>query len=154
VARAYIGIGSNLGMRKKNCEKAIQLVSRENISVLNRSEMLETEPWGIIDQPRFINMVMEVATDLAPEALLGLLKKIETDLGRTSTVRWGPRVIDLDILFYDDLVMKTAELEIPHPGIAGRYFVLKPLSEIAPEMVHPVLKKSIKDLLSQYRQSS
>ena len=154
MARAYIGIGSNLGMRKKNCEKAIQLVSRENISVLNRSEMLETEPWGIIDQPRFINMVMEVATDLAPEALLGLLKKIETDLGRTSTVRWGPRVIDLDILFYDDLFMKTAELEIPHPGIAERYFVLKPLSEIAPEMVHPVLKKSIKDLLSQYRQSS
>ena len=154
MARAYIGIGSNLGMRKKNCEKAIQLVSRENISVLNRSEMLETEPWGIIDQPRFINMVMEVATDLAPEALLGLLKKIETDLGRTSTVRWGPRVIDLDILFYDDLVMKTAELEIPHPGIAERYFVLKPLSEIALEMVHPVLKKSIKDLLSQYRQSS
>jgi 2-amino-4-hydroxy-6-hydroxymethyldihydropteridine diphosphokinase len=153
VATAFIGIGSNLGMRKKNCEKAIQLVSGENISVLNRSEMLETEPWGIIDQPTFINMIIEVATDLAPEDLLGLLKKIETDLGRTSTVRWGPRVIDLDILFYDDLVMKTAGLEIPHPGIAERYFVLKPLSEIAPEMVHPVLKKSIKDLLSQYRQS-
>jgi 2-amino-4-hydroxy-6-hydroxymethyldihydropteridine diphosphokinase len=153
VATAFIGIGSNLGMRKKNCEKAIQLVSGENISVLNRSEMLETEPWGIIDQPTFINMIIEVATDLAPEDLLGLLKKIETDLGRTSTVRWGPRVIDLDILFYDDLVMKTAGLEIPHPGIAKRYFVLKPLSAIAPEMVHPVLKKSIKDLLSQYRQS-
>ena len=154
VVPAYIGIGSNLGNRRGNCERAIQLIQKNRMTLLARSSMVETEPWGVTDQEKFINMVIKIDTDLTAEDLMERLKQMETELGRTPTVRWGPRVIDLDILFYDDLVMKTADLEIPHPGIAERYFVLKPLSEIAPDMMHPVLKKSIKDLLTQYRQSS
>ena len=111
--------------------------------------MIETEPWGIKDQPKFINMAIEVDTDLEPGGLLVLLKDIESDIGRTPGLHWGPRIIDLDILLYDDLVIKTPELEIPHPGIADRYFVLRPLAEIAPEIIHPVLNKSIKSLLSE-----
>ena len=145
---AYIGIGSNLGNREKNCEKSIQLIEEDSgIKVTKRSSMSETEPWGIKDQPKFINMAVEIVTDLEPEALLSLLKKIETESGRRPGIQWGPRVIDLDILFYDDLVLKTQGLEIPHPQICERDFVLIPLKEIAPDKVHPVLKKTIKELL-------
>ena len=145
---AYIGIGSNLGNREENCEKSIQLIEEDSgIKVTKRSSMSETEPWGIKDQPKFINMAVEIVTDLKPEALLSLLKKIETESGRTTGKQWGPRVIDLDILFYDDLVLKTPGLEIPHPEICKRDFVLIPLKEIAPDKVHPVLKKTIKELL-------
>ena len=93
-------------------------------------------------------MAIRIETVLEPEDLLKLLKKIERDMGRRTTMRWGPRVIDLDILFYDELVLKTPVLEIPHPGITDRYFVLKPLAEIAPGLVHPVVKKTIRELLT------
>jgi 2-amino-4-hydroxy-6-hydroxymethyldihydropteridine diphosphokinase len=145
----YIGLGSNLGNREKNCEKAIQLLMENGASVSKRSSMFETEPWGIGDQPKFINMVVEIETGLEPEKLLGILKKIERDAGRKPSKRWGPRVIDLDILLYEDLIVKSPELEIPHPGINEREFVLKPLLEIAPDKIHPLLKKSIKDLLNE-----
>ena len=111
--------------------------------------MIETEPWGVRDQPKFINMAAKMETSLGPEKLLNILKKIEVEMGRIPTIRWGPRVIDLDILFYDDLIMKTPDLEIPHPGIKDREFVLRPLAEIAPDKVHPVLKKSVKELLGE-----
>ena len=101
------------------------------------------------DQPRFINMAVKIETVLDPEDLLRLLKKIERDAGRTEGPRWGPRIIDLDILFYDHLIMKTDELEIPHPGIPEREFVLTPLAEIAPGLIHPVLKKPMKELLEK-----
>ncbi|MBI5056134.1 MAG: 2-amino-4-hydroxy-6-hydroxymethyldihydropteridine diphosphokinase [Nitrospirae bacterium] len=145
---AYIGIGSNLGNRENNCGKAIRLLEANNIKVTKRSSLLETEPWGVEDQPKFINMAVEIETDLGPDELLSVLKKIEVEIGRRPAKRWGPRVIDLDILLYDDLIMKTPELEIPHPHISEREFVLKPLAEIAPEKLHPVLKKRIKELLS------
>ncbi len=148
----HLGIGSNLHDREGNCEKAIALLEDNKIKVIKRSSMIETEPWGIEEQPRFINMAVEAETDLSPEELLKTLKKIEEDIGREPTLRWGPRSIDLDILFYDDLILKTRELEVPHVGIAERDFVLKPLAEIAPDKVHPILKKSISDLLSQYLQ--
>jgi len=151
---AYVGIGSNLGNRKENCERAIKLLEAGNIKVTKRSSMIETEPWGIENQPKFINMAVEIETDLKPEELLQFLKKIEDEIGRSPAERWRPRIIDLDILLYDDLILKTPELEIPHPHIAEREFVLKPLAEIAPEKIHPVLKKSIKDLFSQFPQSS
>lgn len=151
---AYIGIGSNLGNREENCEKAIKLLEGNNIKVTKRSSMIETEPWGIENQPKFINMAVEIETDLEPEELLSLLKKIEREIGRSSAERWGPRKIDIDILFYDDLVLKIPEFEIPHPHIADREFVLKPLSEIAPEKIHPLLKKSVKDLFLRFPQSS
>lgn len=147
---AYIGIGSNLGNREENCDKSIQLIKEDSrIKITKRSSMSETEPWGIKDQPKFINMAVEIVTDLKPKALLSLLKKIETESGRSPGRRWGPRVIDLDILFYDDLVLKIPGLEIPHPEICKRDFVLIPLKEIAPEKLHPVLKKKIKELLQE-----
>jgi 2-amino-4-hydroxy-6-hydroxymethyldihydropteridine diphosphokinase len=111
--------------------------------------MSETEPWGIKNQPKFINMAVEIVTDLKPEALLYMLKKIETESGRIPGRRWGPRVIDLDILLYDDFVLKTPVLEIPHPEICKRDFVLIPLTEIAPDKVHPVHKKTIRELLRE-----
>jgi len=146
---AYIGIGSNLGDREKNCERAIILLKKHGFIILKQSSMIETEPWGVEDQPAFINMAVSVETTLSPEKLLTLLKESEINLGRTETLRWGPRIIDLDILFYDDLVMEKPDLSIPHPHIKDRDFVLRPLAEIAPDLIHPVLKKSVKELLAK-----
>ena len=134
---AYIGIGSNLGSREENCERAIKLLIENGITIVKRSSMIETEPWGVKEQPDFINMAVEIETALKPDSLLHLLKNIEIEAGRLPTSHWGPRIIDLDILLYDDLIIKTSELEIPHPHISEREFVLKPLAEIAPEKVHP-----------------
>lgn len=103
------------------------------------------------DQPKFINMAAEVETGEEPQRLLEILKSIEKEMGREQTFRWGPRTIDLDILFYDDLVMDTPDLRIPHPLMYQREFVLRPLSEIAPDKVHPVLKKTVRELLSELR---
>ncbi len=146
---AYIGIGSNLGNREKNCDNAINAFVKKGIKIVKTSSCYETEPWEKKEQPKFINMAVEAETGLNPEELLKNLKEIEKELGRYKTERWGPRIIDLDILFYDDLVIKTAEFQIPHAGIEKREFVLEPLSEIAPDKLHPVLKKSIKQLLSE-----
>ena len=113
---AYIGIGSNLGNREDNCEKAISLLSENGLNIIKKSSMIETEPWGVLDQPAFINMAVSVNTILSPEKLLALCKKIETDVGRTETIMWGPRIIDLDILFYDDLVMEKLRPVYPPPS--------------------------------------
>ncbi|GAB4405766.1 MAG: 2-amino-4-hydroxy-6-hydroxymethyldihydropteridine diphosphokinase [Thermodesulfovibrionales bacterium] len=149
MAIAYIGVGSNLGNREDNCLKAIKLLSDKGITVRKQSSLYETEPWGVKDQPWFINTVIEIETAIEPEELLQMLKEVERDIGRVDTYRWGPRVIDLDILLYNDLVMDTPHLKIPHPLIHERDFVLRPLSEIAPDKTHPVLKKTIKELLSE-----
>ena len=147
---AYIGIGSNLGNREENCEKAVMRLSEKGIQVIKRSVLYETEPWGVREQPKFINMAVEADTELKPYELLKTLKGIEGELGRTKGIRWGQRVLDLDILLYNDMVMKTGDLEIPHPHIKDRDFVLRPLAEIAPDLVHPILKKSIKELFLDY----
>ena len=144
----HIGIGSNLGNREENCLKAIRFLSQNGIHVRKRSSMYETEPWGVKEQPGFINMTIEGETGLRPAELLEVLKKIEDEIGRTETYRWGPRVIDLDVLLYDNLVMHTPELTIPHPRMHEREFVLRPLAEIAPDKIHPVLKKTMRELLS------
>ena len=143
----HIGIGSNLGNREENCKKAIGLLLEKGITVTRMSSMIETEPWGVTDQQKFINTAVEAHTDMGPEELLATLKKIEFAMGRLPSAKWGPRLVDLDILFYDDLVINTDNLEIPHPYIKDRDFVLKPLAEIAPEKMHPVLKKSVRELL-------
>ncbi len=148
---AYIGIGSNLGNREENCEKAVSLLSEQGITVIKRSSLHETEPWGVKEQPEFINMAVEAETDLSPEELLKKLQQIEIELGRDKGERWGPRIIDLDILFFDNLVVKTLVFEIPHPGIPEREFVLKPLAEIAPDKIHPIFKKSVKQLFEEIR---
>jgi len=149
MAIVYIGLGSNLGDRHKNCLRAIELLKQNGLLVTRQSSMYETEPWGLTGQPEFVNMAVEAETGLAPETLLALLKKIEKDMGRRDTLRWGPRSIDLDILLYDDITMNTDDLTIPHPLMHEREFVLRPLSEIAEEKVHPVLKKKIGELLKK-----
>ena len=143
----YIGIGSNLGNREENCKQAIKLIEKNGIVIKKQSRMYETAPSGVKDQPKFINMTIEAETDKKPEELLRVLKEIEKEIGRTESVKWGPRVIDLDILFYDDLILKIPGLEIPHPLLHEREFVLKPLCEIAPDKKHPVTGKTVKEML-------
>ena len=146
MAIAYISIGSNLGDREENCRQAIKLLKENGIAVKKQSSMYETEPWGIKDQPKFINMAVEAETDKKPEELLRVLKEIEKEIGRTETTKWGPRIIDLDILFYDDLILKIPGIEIPHPLLHEREFVLKPLCEITPDKKHPVTGKTVREM--------
>jgi len=146
MSTVYIGIGSNLGDRHNNCLRAIELMKQNGLSVAKQSLVHETAPWGLTEQPAFLNMAVEAETGLAPLELLGLLKKIEKDMGRQETVRWGSRIIDLDILLYDDIILKTDALVIPHPLMHEREFVLDPLAELAEDLIHPVLKKRIGDL--------
>lgn len=142
----HIGIGSNMGDRQANCRNAIERLKDKGIVIKKASSMYETKPWGLEEQPDFINMAVEAETGLSPEELLKTLKEVEKEMGRKETVRWGPRIIDLDILFYDDIVINMEHLHIPHPLLHKRDFVLLPLSEIAPDKIHPVLKKNIRQL--------
>jgi 2-amino-4-hydroxy-6-hydroxymethyldihydropteridine diphosphokinase len=149
VSIVYIGIGSNLGEREENCLRAIELLERKGITVVKRSSLYETEPWGMRNQPPFLNLAIEIETDLKPVRLLKALKDIEKAAGREKSCQWGPRILDLDILLFDDIVVHEENLEIPHPLMHERAFVLEPLCEIAPDVKHPVLKKSVHELFRQ-----
>ena len=147
---AYIGIGSNLESPAENCLKAVEhLNSHSDLTLVERSSLYQSEPFGMTDQDWFVNSVIQLTTSLSPEELLQTCLSIEQALGRTRTEKWEPRIIDLDILFYDDLILKQDGLEIPHPGIPERSFVLVPMNEIAPEFIHPLLKKSMRILLAE-----
>jgi len=145
---AYIGIGSNLGDKLSQCEKAVSEILRiDRHRLLAKSSLFKTQPIGYTSQDWFVNAVLKIETDLEAPELLRKLKDIESHFGRTETFRWGPRRIDLDILFFDDIEIHTEELQIPHPRIQERQFVLVPLAEIDQDLVHPVLKKTIRELL-------
>jgi len=142
----YLGLGSNMGNRQDNLDKAIGFLS-QRLRVGKVSSVYETEPVGNPNQPRFLNLVCQVYTTLAPRELLNLAKGIESKLGRVPSQSNAPRPIDIDILFYGDQVIETPELVIPHPRLVERAFVLVPLAEIAPDLRHPVIDKPIEELL-------
>ncbi len=147
---AYIGIGSNLDSPAKNCLMADRrLREHPGITVVARSSLYQSEPFGKTDQDWFVNSAAQIKTSLSPEELLEACLTIEREMGRTRNEKWGPRIIDLDILFYDDLIIQQEGLEIPHPGIPERSFVLAPMNEIAPDFIHPRLKKTIVTLLKE-----
>lgn len=141
----YLGLGTNLGDRQANLQAAAAgLIPK--VGRLRVSSIYETEPWGYRDQPAFLNQVLEGETDLQPLDLLVFLKNLELTLGRQATFLYGPRLIDLDILFYDQAIINQADLVIPHPRLAERAFMLVPLAELAPELHHPLLGLTISKL--------
>lgn len=145
---AYIALGSNLGRRERNISAALNaLETTKEIDVAKVSSLFETEPvGGPDDQPRFINAAAHLRTSLSPERLLAVCQQIESSLGRKREVPWGPRSIDLDILIFADEIRSDPELMIPHPLLHERRFVLEPLAEIAPDLVHPTLDQTIQQL--------
>jgi 2-amino-4-hydroxy-6-hydroxymethyldihydropteridine diphosphokinase len=146
--RAYLSLGSNLGQREDHLQQAIDRLSAAGVKILRVSAVHETEPRDLPHQPWFLNLVLEVETDLFPMQLLARLQKIEAELGRKRLVAKGPRTIDIDILLFGNFVMETERLTIPHPRLTERRFVLEPLVELAPELRHPVSRRTMRELLA------
>ena len=144
----YLALGTNLGDREANLQKAIDSLAPK-VRPIRKSSVYATPPWGYTGQPEFLNQVIEVDTLLQPLPLLHLLKSIEADMGREETFRYGPRLIDLDILFYGSEVVEGEIITIPHPRLQDRAFALMPLAEIAPDFVHPVLNKTVREMLDK-----
>ncbi len=142
---AFLSLGSNLGDRAALLNTALNRLQSEGVHIVRRSSIHETEPQDYLNQPKFLNMAVEIETDLTPQQLLAAIQKIETELGRQRTIPKGPRTIDIDILFYSNLTITTPNLEIPHPRLTERRFVLDPLSEIAPDLRHPVTGKTVRE---------
>ncbi len=148
--RVFLGLGSNIGNKRKNLINAIKLIDSHNhIEIKDISKFYLSPPYGFEEQESFINCVIEIATDLTPFDLLKVLKEMEKKLGRKPTFRWGPRIIDIDILFYEDVIINEKELIVPHPDIQNRAFVLVPMVEIDSEFFHPLLKKTVYQLMNE-----
>lgn len=144
---AYLGLGSNLGDREANINRAlVELVRTAGCSLIKVSSLYETKPVGITEQPDFYNIAVAIETDLAPKELLRRLKEVERKAGREKTFKWGPRVIDIDILLYDEISVAEDNLEIPHPEMQHRAFALTPLSEIAPSAKHPATGRTVRQM--------
>lgn len=150
VVEAYLGLGSNLGDRDQNVARAIDLLA-QRVKIATTSSLYVTEPVDHSDQPLFLNIVCRIRTSLAPEDLLGLAKRIEASMGRKPSFVNGPRPIDIDILFYGDRVVNIPHLVIPHPRVQERAFVLVPLAEIAPNLVHPVSGQTVTEMVGRLK---
>lgn len=149
--KVYLALGTNLGNRLMNLKNAVKSLPPE-VSVIKASPVYETPPWGYLDQSDFLNQVLEAETELAPEELLAYLKRLENQIGRKKSFKYGPRLIDLDILFYDDLILETTNLTIPHPRIHERAFVLVPLADLNPDIRHPSSGLTVRELLGNIDQ--
>jgi 2-amino-4-hydroxy-6-hydroxymethyldihydropteridine diphosphokinase len=147
VKRIYLSLGSNIGDRERNLRQAVEHLASRDVRALHTSRIYETEPMDFIDQAWFLNQVVEAETALFPMQLLTRIGRVERELGRVRRVPKGPRVIDIDILFYGAAVINTLRLEIPHPRVAERRFVLAPLAELAPDLRHPVTHRSVRQML-------
>jgi 2-amino-4-hydroxy-6-hydroxymethyldihydropteridine diphosphokinase len=146
--KAYLLTGGNMGNREKNLARAKTLIGEKAGKVIRASALYETAAWGKTDQPSFYNQALEIETALPPKELLKLLLEIEKKLGRHRDEKYGPRIIDIDILLYGDQISNDPQLRIPHPELQNRRFALTPLAEIGPGLMHPVFKKSITELLA------
>lgn len=161
--RVFLGLGTNLGDREMNLVTARDLLMKKDVLVMGQSSVEETEPLGGLDQPKYLNQVVDCQTDLSPEALLSVCKQVEKEMGRPVEAvvgnvqfgmaapkpKWESRIIDIDILFYGDQVLDTPILKIPHPGVVERDFVMREVLELAPDFVHPARKKPLKELFAQ-----
>jgi len=145
----FLSLGTNLGDRKKNLNRAVVLLKRQGIKVVKSSSLYETQPVDFCFQPLFYNKVIEVESKLNPECFLAIIKKIEKNMGRKPAVSKGPRLIDIDVLIAENTIIHNEDLEIPHRELTKRNFVLIPFNEISPDTIHPVLKEKIKDMLKK-----
>jgi 2-amino-4-hydroxy-6-hydroxymethyldihydropteridine diphosphokinase len=144
--KIYLHTGSNLGSKKKLLKRARQLIDKNIGRITAQSDLFETEAWGMTDQPNFVNQALEIVTDLSPEQVMDRILNIELKMGRVRNQKWAPRLIDIDIIFYGNRVIKTENLIIPHPFMHKRNFVLIPLLEIAENYIHPELKMTVREL--------
>lgn len=145
----YIAFGSNIGDRGAAIEEALNLIEQNEMKIVKRSKIYETEPYGYVDQPSFLNGAVEVETNLSCRDVLERLLSIENQIGRVREFKWGPRIIDLDIIFYNNEIYDEEDLKVPHPDMQSRDFVLKPLNDLCPDYVHPILGKTIRELLGE-----
>ena len=145
----YLGLGSNLGNREANLRRAIDRLNAGGVHVLRESPTYETAPMDVTSQPWFLNLVLEAETDLFPVQLLGRTSRIEIEMGRRRAVAKGPRLIDIDILLFGSAVVRTPKLEVPHPRMTERRFVLAPLADLAPELRHPQTRRTIREHLAE-----
>ncbi|MCE6988906.1 2-amino-4-hydroxy-6-hydroxymethyldihydropteridine diphosphokinase [Dyadobacter sp. CY323] len=146
--QVFLLLGSNLGDRSLILKSAREQIAEKVGTILKESSMYETAPWGLTDQPAFLNQVVEIDTELTPQEVLTNILDIEDKLGRVRYERWGARVIDIDLLYYKDCILDSARLTLPHPRIQDRRFILIPLTEIAPDFLHPLLQKTSVEILS------